>query len=217
MLYALRKLIAFMFLGGLFWFIYSDPAEIGNPVFMHTLGILTAAFAAFWLIIPALIVRMRIEKRQKQNVERYQAWKQAMGDKAIQPLLRKVERLSLSADERVYLHEKGTLYVEPRTGFDEIAVKGRPGDVAFPGLRRNSRKIQRTHCYLTDRRIMFVGKALTYSFSYSELKSCVDKPGGLVFAVEKDNRNYALAFTFQNPLIAADYVKQSQMRVDSSK
>ena len=206
MLYSLRKLVAFVFLGGMFWFIYSDPADIGNPFFMHTLGVLTAAFAAFWLIIPALIVRMRIEKRQKQNAERYQEWKASIGEGGILPQTRKSDKLELAADEHVYLHEKGTLYVPASVGFDEISAKGKPGDVAFPRLRRNSRKIQRTHCYFTDKKIILAGKALKLEIPFGELKKFVDTPGGLVFTVAKDGKKVDLAFTFRNPLVAAEYL-----------
>lgn len=213
MLYALRKLIAFVFLAGIFWFIYNDPAEIGSPWFMHTLGVITFLFAFFWMVIPVLVVRMRIRKRQRQNVLRYAEWRKELEGQNLQPLVYKTNKLVLAEGETVWLHEKGTLYVVPRTGFDEISVKGRPGDVAFPGLRRNMRKIQRTHCYFTERRIMFAGKTLSYSLSYSELKKFVDKPGGLVFVVGKGEKNYTLAFTFQNPLIAADYLKHLCARV----
>ena len=40
-LYALRKLIAFMFLGGMFWFIYQDLGNLDKPWFMHALGLIT--------------------------------------------------------------------------------------------------------------------------------------------------------------------------------
>lgn len=207
MLYALRKLIAFVFLAGIFWFIYSDPAEIGSPWFMHTLGVITFLFAFFWMVIPFVVVRMRIRNRERQNVSRYAEWRKGLDGQELQPLAYKTNKFVLAEGEIAWLHEKGTLYVVPRTGFNEISVKGLPGDVAFPGLRRNSRKIQRTHCYFTDRRIMFAGKALSYSLSYSELRKFVDKPGGIVFVVEKAEKKYTLAFTFQNPLIAVDYLK----------
>lgn len=207
LLYALRKLIAFVFLGGIFWFIYSDPAEIGSPVFMHTLGALTLAFAAFWLVIPWAVVSMRIRNRKRQNAARYAVWREALGDRKPEPLPRKAVKLELPADERVYLHEKGTLYVPPKAGFDAISAKGLPGDVAFPGLRRNSRKIQRTHCYFTDRQLVLAGKQIDFRVPYADFVKVSDRPGGLVFTLMKDGRRLSLAFTFQNPLVAADYVE----------
>lgn len=207
-LYALRKLIAFVFLGGIFWFIYSDPAEIGSPVFMHALGVITVLFAVFWLVVPMLVVRLRIRKRERQNEERYQDWKIAIGKDVIHPLSRKVTKLELAEGERVFLHEKGTLYAPAGVGFDEMSAKGKPGDVAFPGMRRNTRKIQRTHCYLTDRQIILVGKMLKCEIGFAELKKFLIKPGGLVFLVEKDGKRVELAFTFPNPLVAAEYLNR---------
>ena len=55
MIYALRKLIAFVFLGGIFWFIYQDLDNLDKPWFMHALGMITVAFAFFWLLIPMVV------------------------------------------------------------------------------------------------------------------------------------------------------------------
>ena len=55
MTYALRKLIAFVFLGGMFWFIYQDLDNLDKPWFMHALGLITIAFAFFWLLIPMIV------------------------------------------------------------------------------------------------------------------------------------------------------------------
>ena len=55
--YALRKLIAFVFLGGMFWFIYQDLDNLDKPWFMHALGLITISFAFFWLIIPMAALR----------------------------------------------------------------------------------------------------------------------------------------------------------------
>ena len=74
MLYALRKLIAFMFLGGMFWFIYQDLGNLDKPWFMHALGLITISFAFFWLLIPMAVVKLRIRRRLKQNRERYEKW-----------------------------------------------------------------------------------------------------------------------------------------------
>lgn len=208
MLYALRKLIAFVFLGGIFWFIYSDPAEIGSPVFMHALGVMTFLFAFFWLVIPEVVVRMRVRARKKQNEARFEAWKKNLNGQPAQPVPRRANKFALDEGEEVFLHEKGTLYAVPRMGFDEISAKGKPGDVAFPGVRRNTRKIQRTHCYLTDQRVLFLGKAVNFSISFPELQEVEPKPGGLVFTADKDGKSVPLAFTFQNPLVAAEVLRQ---------
>ena len=84
----------------------------------------------------------------------------------------------------------------------------RPSDVAFPRFRRPCSRIQRTHCYITGRRLLFIGKELFRSVPFSELKSFADTPGGLVFDVSGGGAQGArLAFTFQNPLIAADVLR----------
>lgn len=208
MLYALRKLIAFVFLGGIFWFIYRDPANIGNPVFMNTLGILVAVFGAFWLFVPSLVVFVRIRRRVAKNLAGYAEWEAKKGDGVMAPIIQKSIRLELEPGELVYMHEKGTFYVAPGTGFDELSVRGVPGDVAFPRMRRLSRKVQRTHFYLTDRRVAFAGKAIGFSMPFSGLRKFAEAPGGLVFDVVRDGQELKIAFTFQNPLIAAEEVRR---------
>lgn len=208
MLYALRKLIAFVFLGGIFWFIYRDPANIGSPVFMNTLGILVAVFGAFWLFVPSLVVFVRIRRRVAKNLAGFAEWEAKKGDGVMTPIVQKSVRIELEKDELVFMHEKGTFYVAPKTGFDDISVRGVPGDVAFPRMRRLSRKIQRIHFYLTDRRMAFVGKALGVSMPFSAVRKFTETPGGLVFDVERDGRELHIAFTFQNPLIAAEEVRR---------
>ena len=74
MTYALRKLIAFVFLGGMFWFIYQDLDNLDKPWFMHALGMLAVVFAFFWLLIPMVVVRLRIRHRVGRNQERYDRW-----------------------------------------------------------------------------------------------------------------------------------------------
>ena len=71
--------------------------------------------------------------------------------------------------------------------------------MAFPRWRRNFYVCQRTHCYMTNRRIVFEGKDLQIAIPFSELKSFSVAPGGLVF----EGSGPTLLFTFQNPLIAA--------------
>lgn len=202
MLYALRKLIAFVFLGGIFWFIYRDPAKIGKPVFMNTLGILTLVFGVFWLTIPGLVVQMRIRKRIRKNRAGFAAWRSGGGEGKLVPLPKKACRLELAEGETAYAHEKGTVYVESGAGLDAVAVPGRPGDVAFPKLRRCDRKIQRTHYYLTDRRIALCGKELNTSIVLADVVRVEVRPGGLVFFMKRDGGERAYAFTFPNPLVA---------------
>ena len=79
MIYALRKLIAFVFLGGMFWFIYQDLDNLDKPWFMHALGLIAIVFAFFWLLIPMVVVRFRIAARRRQNLTRYGEWRAALG------------------------------------------------------------------------------------------------------------------------------------------
>ncbi len=65
--YALRKLIAFVFLGGMFWFVYQDLDNLDKPWFMHALGLITIAFAFFWLLIPMIVVELRISGKTGQR------------------------------------------------------------------------------------------------------------------------------------------------------
>ncbi|MBR3223469.1 MAG: hypothetical protein IKF72_14715 [Kiritimatiellae bacterium] len=207
MIYALRKLIAFVFLGGMFWFIYQDLDNLDKPWFMHALGLITVVFAFFWLLIPMVVVRLRIHRRRVQNRERYVKWRAEMGDGDPQPRPGRNARLSLEPDEQVYLHEKGTLYATKSAAIGDVSREGRPSDVAFPHFNRSCCRVQRTHCYVTDRRLVFVSKGLFNSIPFAELKSFSDTPGGIVFDVGGDGAEALLAFTFQNPLIAADVLR----------
>ena len=204
MIYALRKLIAFVFLGGMFWFIYQDLDNLNKPWFMHALGLITVAFAFFWLLIPMLVVHFRIRRRRVQNRERYALWRTKLGDNVPQPLPRRNARLNLDQDEQAYFHEKGTLYATKDAALGAVSRAGRPSDVAFPQFSRSCSRIQRTHCYMTNRRLLFVGKELFKSVPFDALKSFSDMTGGLVFAIDEAGKNVRLAFTFQNPLIASD-------------
>ena len=210
MTYALRKLIAFVFLGGMFWFIYQDLDNLDKPWFMHALGLITIAFAFFWLLIPMVVVRLRIRRRRIQNRERYEQWRAEGGITTIRPRPAKKVRLeTIDPDEQAFFHEKGTLYV----GLDvpgflgsagiDVSERpiGHPSDVAFPGHRRDCHVCQRTHCYFTNRRVVFEGKGLDISIPLTDLKKTTVTPGGIVFEVSSAMR---YAFTFQNPLIAAD-------------
>lgn len=202
MLYALRKLIAFVFLLGIFWFVYRDPGNVGKPSFMSSLGVLTLLFGIFWMLIPPLVVNLRVRRRVRQNEADYAAWRVTHGSATDLP--RKVPPfLKLDPDEVVKFHEKGTLYVARGTLFDAASTAGRPGDVAFPGMGKLRRKVQRTHFYLTDRRILFVGKALDFAVRSGDIRALAVKPGGLVFTIAHANAELRVAFTFRNPLVVA--------------
>ena len=201
MTYALRKLIAFVFLGGMFWFLYRDLGNLGKPWFMHALGMITVAFAVFWLLIPMVVVGCRIRRRRIQNKERHQKWLAEGGLDTIHPRPVKNGRLTaLDPDERVFFHEKGTLYIDLDASVVDAAERpvGRPSDVAFPGWRRKCHVCQRTHCYFTNRRIVFEGKDLDISILFVNLVKRSITPGGMVF----ETKAARFAFTFQNPMIA---------------
>ncbi len=217
MIYALRKLIAFVFLGGMFWLIYQDLDNLGKPWFMHALGLIAVVFAFFWLVIPMIVVRFRIRRRRRQNRERHAKWLAEGGIQSLRP--RPVKKgegagngskvTSISSDDQVFFHEKGTLYTELGSEDIDSARKtgrpvGSPSDVAFPGMRRKCSVAQRTHCYFTDRRIAFASKDMDFGIPFGELKSFSVMPGGLVFETDGGTSAARLAFTFQNPLVAAD-------------
>ena len=209
MTYALRKLIAFVFLGGMFWFIYQDLDNLNKPWFMHALGMITIAFAFFWLFIPMVVVRLRIRRRMRQNKERYQKWLADGGIAAIRPRPAKKVRLEpVDPDEQAFFHEKGTLYTSlsapPYDGYAGPSRPGRASDVAFPHFRQKCNVDQRTHCYFTDRGIAFAGKELDFAVPFSELKSFAVEPGGIIFEADRGTFAARFAFTFQNPLVAAD-------------
>ena len=212
MTYALRKLIAFVFLGGLFWFIYQDLDNLEKPWFMHALGLLVVVFAFFWLLIPMVVVRMRIRRRVAQNRERHAAWLAEGGLAAVRDRPARNERLALGPGERALFHEKGTLYID--CGAEEFGSAGvadrpigRPSDVAFPGWRRDCRVAQRTHCYFTNRRVAFAGKGLDVDIPFAGLKTSSVTPGGIVFEASRGESAARFAFTFRNPLVAADVLE----------
>ena len=212
MLYALRKLIAFVFLGGMFWFIYQDLDNLDKPWFMHALGLITIVFAFFWLLIPMVVVKLRIRRRLKQNRERYEKWLADGGEEAVRPRPAQKVRLNpVDPDEQAFFHEKGTLYVcLGATGLDVSSRPvGRPSDVAFPGHRNNGHVCQRTHCYFTNRRIVFAGKDLDISIPFANLKKTIVMPGGIVFEAS----SMRCAFTFQNPLVAADVLERARTSI----
>ena len=210
MLYALRKLIAFVFLGGMFWFIYQDLDNLDQPWFMHALGLITIVFAFFWLLIPMVVVKLRIHRRLKQNRERYEKWLADGGIATIRPRPAQKVRLNpVDPDEQAFFHEKGTLYVSRDAFGIDISERpvGRPSDVAFPGRRRDCHVCQRTHCYFTNRRVVFEGKGLDISIPFADLSKTMVTPGGIVFEAASAMR---FAFTFQNPLVAADVLERAR-------
>ncbi len=206
-IYALRKLIAFVFLGGMFWFIYQDLGNLDQPWFMHALGLITIAFAFFWLLIPVVVVWYRIRCRCAQNKVRYQKWLAGGGVANIRPRTVKTARLGTAEpDEQVFFHEKGTLYVDVGASMGNVVERpvGRPSDVAFPGMRRDFHVCQRTHFYMTNRRVAFKGKDLAVEIPFRELKKASVAPGGIVFETAG---SATFMFTFQNPLVAADVLR----------
>ena len=225
MIYALRKLIAFVFLGGMFWFIYQDLDNLDKPWFMHALGLIAIAFAFFWLLIPMVVVWFRIRRRRAQNQVRYREWLAEGGVANICERPARNARLDLEPGEQACFHEKGTLYVEKvRRGEGEKV--GRPSDVAFPGYRRDCYVCQRTHCYMTNRRLAFAGKDLDIRIPWEELKKFTVMPGGIVFEATHVMQNTAtvggmsstrFAFTFQNPLVAADILRFAKMQIELQK
>ena len=165
-----------MFLGGMFWFISQDLDNLDKPWFTHALGLITITFAFFWLLIPMVVVRLRIRRRKRQNMDRYQKWLADGGIATIRPRPAKKIRLEpVDPGEQAFFHEKGTLYVRGAG----------------------------THCYFTNRRIVFAGKGVDICISLADLKNTVVEPGGIVFEVTEARR---CAFTFHNPLIAADAI-----------
>lgn len=207
MLYALRKLIAFVFLLGIFWFVYQDLGNLGEDWFMHTLGVIVLIFAVFWLVVPWVVVRVRISRRRRQNRERYAAWRASLGPEGVHEIQCRRDRVPLEEGERAFYHEKGTLYVRAGQGFDAISGKGRPGDVAFPGCAGLNRRVQRIHCYVTDRRILFLGKEVGLRIAHAEVLSFEDAPGGIVFSFLRGEWRMRVGFTFQNPLIVVDILR----------
>lgn len=200
-IYALRKLIAFVFLGGMFWFIYQDLDNLEQPWFMHALGLITIVFAFFWLLIPMVVVWCRIRRRCVQNRARYRQWLAEGGVANLRPRpVKNVRFAAVDPEEQVLFHEKGTLYVEAAGTNMATRPIGRPSDVAFPRCRRDFYVCQRTHCYMTNRRVVFGGKDLNVAIPWGELKSSSVTPGGVVF----EGAGTTLLFTFPNPLVAAD-------------
>ena len=202
--YALRKLIAVVFLGGIFWFVYQDLDNLNKPWFMHALGLITVAFAFFWLLIPMVVVWCRIRRRCAQNKTRYQKWLVEGGVSNLRSRpLKNARLMAVDSDEQAFFHEKGTLYVDLGVSEGNLADRpvGRPSDVAFAGYRRDFHVCQRTHCYFTNKRVVFEGRDLEVGIPFGELTRCTVTPGGIAF--EKADAAPFL-FTFQNPLIAAD-------------
>ncbi len=213
MIYALRKLIAFVFLGGMFWFIYQDLDNLDKPWFMHALGMIAILFAFFWLLIPMVVVWLRIRRRRAQNRERHAKWLADGGVSQIRERPARNARLALVPGEQAVFHEKGTLYIcRGAAEFDSAALLdrplGRPSDVAFPGWRADCRVAQRTHCYFTNRRVAFAGKNLDIDIQFVALRSTAVTPGGIVFEADRGGASTErYAFTFHRPLVAADVLR----------
>ena len=215
MIYALRKLIAFEFLGGIFWLIYQDLDNLGKPWFMHALGLIAVAFAFFWILIPMVVVWLRIRSRVRRNRERYAKWLAEGGTSGLSPHPagrgKTASLASIGKTDLIFFHEKGTLYTSlsapPYDGYSGPSRPGRPSDVAFPRVRQKCNVDQRTHCYFTSSGIAFAGKELDFLVPYAELKSFVVEPGGIIFETDRGTSAARFAFTFQNPLVAADILR----------
>ena len=163
----------------------------------------------------------RLVSSLKQNRERYEKWLADGGVASIRPRPAQKVRLNpIDPDEQAFFHEKGTLYIaaDVKSGgarspsalsIGNMASRpvGCPSDVAFPGHRSNGYVCQRTHCYFTNRRVAFVGKDLDISIPFADLKKATVKPGGMVFEASENMR---YAFTFQNPLVAADVLERAR-------
>ena len=206
MRYALRKLIAFVFLGGIFAFAYFDVANIFNREFQQLIATLIAVFGIFWLFIPWFVVSVRIRRRNAQNRADFIKWKDCHPNWTPRPMHPR-SILPLERGETLYYHEKGTFYVESGTQYDEVSVPGRIGDVAFPKEHRRWRKVQRVHCYFTSNKLLFLGKTLDCEVERKFLGKVHTTPGGLVFDVASPQKTFRIAFTFHNPLIASEVLK----------
>ena len=179
---------------------------------MHALGLITVAFAFFWLLIPMVVVWTRRRSRVRRNRERHAKWLAEGGTSGISPHPagrgKTASLASIAKDERIFFHEKGTLYTSlsapPYDGYAGPSRPGRPSDVAFPHFSQKCNVDQRTHCYFTDRGIAFAGKELDFAVPFSELKSFAVEPGGIIFEADRGTFAARFAFTFQNPLVAAD-------------
>lgn len=204
MRHALRNLIAFVFLGGIFWFVFRDVGNLSDPRFQLSVGFLVTVFAVFWLAVPCLVVRLRIRRRNARNARDYEKWLVARQADEGRTKVRR-SRLPLEPGESELFHEKGTLYVPDGTEFDAISQKGRIGEVAFPKERRAWRRIQRVHFYLTNRRVFFLGKELDYRRRFETL-GWRTSPGGVVF--EDQPPVEVVCFTVSNPLILAEFLRQ---------
>ena len=212
MIYALRKLIAFVFLVGMFWFIYQDLDNLDKPWFMHALGLIAVAFAFFWLVIPMVVVWTRRRSRVRRNRERHAKWLAEGGTSGLSPHPagrgKTASLASIGKTDLIFFHEKGTLYTSlsepPYDGYAGPSRLGRPSDVALPHFRQKCNVDQRTHCYITSRGIAFAGKELDFAIPFSEFRSFAVEPGGIIFETDRGTFTARFAFTFQNPLVAAD-------------
>ena len=202
----------------MFWFIYQDLGNLDKPWFMHALGLITVAFAFFWLLIPIMVVWCRIRRRCAQNKARYQKWRAEGGIVNLRPgPVKNIRLVAVDSEEQVFFHEKGTLYIQviaqpvrahsPSAPSAPQRPVGRPSDVAFPKMRRDFHVCQRTHCYVTNHRIVFEGKDLDISVPFGELRKFSVSPGGIVFEV----CDSTFLFTFQNPLVVADILRYARM------
>jgi len=201
MTYALRKLIAFVFLLGIFWYVYRDLDNLWDASFQRSVALLVILFALIWGLVPLAVVQVRIRKRNTRNQAGYERWRAALPAEGPRPLTGVGSRITLAPGEKAYWIEKGTLYLPVGTELESFAISDSPGEVAFPGCRRFKRKIQRVRFCLTDRRLVFVGKDFSFEWSRAAVRL---HPGGIVLRrLDGDGRS-EVAFTCQNPLIVGN-------------
>lgn len=202
MLYALRKLIAFVFLGGIVTYIYCDLGHLWDPTFGTSVFVLVLLFAAIWLVVPPVVVYCRAWARRKRNRRGYEAWRTERGDAVLVPYRPSGVQFDMSRDEEIYFCEKATLYADSPAGFGERLTPGRVGDVAFPALGGKWFKQQRVRIWITNQRVRFTGKDLDLSVALGDLDSYKVHAGGIVFVVKGEKRR-RFAFVLKNPLITA--------------
>jgi len=218
MLYALRKLIAFVFLGGIFTYIYCDFAHLWDPDLGNSVFALVLLFAAIWLVVPPAVVYCRSCARKKRNRAGYAAWKRERGAEGVAPYRMTAGlRLDLEPGEAVYFVEKATLYADSPEGFGESPKPGRVGDVAFPSLGGKWFKHQRVRIWITNHRVRFTGKDMDLSISLGApgaspptglaLESYKVRTGGIVFTVKGSTRR-RFAFVLKNPLITSEILRE---------
>ena len=110
----------------MFWLIYQDLDNLGKPWFMHALGLITVAFAFFWLLIPMVVVWTRRRSRVRRNRERHAKWLAEGGTSGVSP------HPAGRGNSEPRVHRKGRADILPREG-DALHI---PRRAAVRRLRR---------------------------------------------------------------------------------